>query len=596
MINPKQRKYKDLRGTDFANNDVKLYRSPNCINMWKNYKTGRIETRDGMTLKGAFGLQIYGLYFYDIMSSGSTVTKVIVHAGTKLYTWDNYPTTPVMSGESSTVTEIFTGMNVRESQSFVFNNIFFIKDGINYLEYNGTTVSEVVGTIPITANNRKPEGISYDTNGNVTAELYQDVNLLNPKRKNAFVADGTSTIYYLDTQGLDSASTYLMTATINGITKVEDVDFTVNRTTGIVTFGTAPTAPLTAGTSNVVITLSKTISGYADRIKKSTILTEFDKRIFFAGNQDYPNTLFHCELEDPRYVRDNAYYIEGLDLSPIKAIVPGNDVLWVLKEPNQTNTTIFYHAPTIDSIYGKIYPSQGANIATGCISTGINFSDDIVFFSNRGLEAITGNINSEKLLSHRSSLVDPKMIVDTNYSRAKIVEYNGYLLTLVNGHIYLADSRQRYTNELTGDMEYEWYYWELPNTITFIKEIKGNLFFGNATGQLFMYSGTTDNLTDIVSKWTTPKDNFGTDTLFKMTNKRGATADVSIKSATITVKYKKDNGSFITIGSYADTKGYIVFPIKAKKFKDIQLEFSSTTQWGIDSITLEAFDGSYVKR
>ncbi len=501
-----QRQYSNFRGVDFLNDNVALYRSPNSVNMWKN--NGKIETRPGVGLLGEFGLQIFGLFFFDVEDT----LQVLVHIGTKLYKWNNYPNKPIMSGEEATVTDLFTGMNPRESQSFIWNNILFIKDGINYLEYDGVEVKSIVGTIPITSRSRTPIGeVITDDNDLV----YQDVNLLQPKRKNAFVADGTSKDYYLDTKGLDSSSIYIMTAVVNGLTKVETIDFTVDRVNGIVTFNEAPNKPLQDGESNVIITLSKTISGYADRIKKCTILQEFDKRIFFSGNQDYPNTLFHSELEDPRYIRDTAYYQEGLDLAPINTIIGGNDSLWVLKEPNQANSSVFYHTPTIDYTYGKIYPSQQANISTGCISTGVNFSDDIVFFSNLGMEAINGQINSEKLLAHRSSLVDPKLINEINYNKLKLVEYKGYLMCLVNSKMFLADGRQVFTNELTGEIEYEWYYWELPNSITYIKEYKNNLFMGNTLGELFSLHGDKDFAkvenelkelvfveTDINSKWT----------------------------------------------------------------------------------------------
>ena len=342
------RNYTNFRGVDFANEKVELYRSPNAINMWKNYKNSEgqvLETRPGITLLGQLGLTVYGLFFFDINNNGVVTTQRIVHAGTKLYLWGD------------TLTELFTGMNLRESQSFVFNNILFIKDGLNYLEYDGVEVKEVVGTIPTTSIGRTPLG---ETSG--TDLVYQDVNLLSPYRKNTFIADGTTT-YYLDSQNIESA-----TVKVNGISLVELTDFTVDTAKGIVNFVVAPTKPDTDGVSNVEITYKKEIQGHKDRIFKSTILTSFDKRIFFAGNQDYPNTLFHSELEDPRYVRDTAYYQEGLDLAPIKALIGGNDVLWVIKE-----NTHFYHTPTIDSTYGKIYPSQQSNITLGCVSTGINF-------------------------------------------------------------------------------------------------------------------------------------------------------------------------------------------------------------------------------
>ena len=50
------------------------------------------------------------------------------------------------------------------------------------------------------------------------------------------------------------------------------------------------------------------------------MLAVFDNRVFFSGNQDYPNAIFHSSLEDPRYVSDLDYYNEGMDLAKVKAL------------------------------------------------------------------------------------------------------------------------------------------------------------------------------------------------------------------------------------------------------------------------------------
>lgn len=574
-VDTKSRVYQDFSGVDFSNEEVKTYRSPDSVNMWKNYNNALgkgIETRPGMTLLGEFNLKINGLYFYNIQN----ITQVLVHSGTKLYKWNNFPEKPL---SDSDLTELFSSMNIVESKAFIFNNILFIKDGINYLEYNGETIKEVEGTIPITTISKVPQG---------AGTTYQDVNLLTPKRKNSFVADGTSVKYELDTQEIDNSS---VVATVNGATMLENNGFTVDRKNGIITFTVAPTTPLTDGQDNVIIEFSKTISGNKEKITKCNLLTMFDNRLFFSGNQDYPNVLFHSELEDPRYVSDQNYYNEG-DLTPIKAIVQGNNSIWVFKEQNQSNATIFYHAPTIDYDYGKVYPKQQSNISTGCLSTGINFADDIVFLSNNGLEAINGELQAERLLAHRSSNVDKKMINETGYKNAKMVEYKGYLLILINGKIYLADSRQRFQNI---DVEYEWYYWELPNNITFMKEKDNNLYLGNDLGQLYILDGTTDNGEKINSKWSTPKDAFGYEAYRKTTNKNGCVLNTMIKNSTINVKTNTD-GVIEELGNYSDNKGYIVLKIKKKKWKKIQLIFSSDEPFGLFLCTLEVFIGGYLKR
>lgn len=569
-VETKSRVYQTFSGVDFSSEEVKTYRSPDSVNMWKDYnnETGKgIETRPGMTLLGQFPLQINGLFFYKVQDS----LNVLVHSGTKLLRWNNYPDKPVQT------TELFSSMNPAKSQAFVCNNILFIKDGINYLEYDGINAKSVEGTIPTTIHLSTPSG---------AGTKFQDVNLLTSKRKNMFVGDGKTLEYMLDSQNIDNSN---VVCEVDGETLVENIGFNVDRVNGKVIFNVAPSKA--DGTDNVVITFSKTISGEADKIKKCTILSTFDNRVFFSGNQDYPNVLFHSELNDPRYV--SKFYNEGNDFAKIKALIPGNNSIWAIKEQSQDSASAFYHEPTNDYDYGKVYPSQQANISTGCVSTGINFKDDIVFLSQYGLEAISGNIGNEKMLSHRSTNVDNKMINETNYKQAQMIEFRGYLLVLINSKLFLADSRQRWQG---NDIEYEWYYWELPENINFMKEYDNELYLGNSNGNIYKLLGTTDNGVSIHSKWSTPSDSFGYEAYRKTTNKRGCIANIMKKNSNIKVEVAIDGGLPEIVDTYSDEKGYIVCRIKKKKWKRIQLIFSSNEQFGLFLCTLEVFIGGYIKR
>ena len=553
------RKVDYFAGVDFSNNDTELARSPDSLNMWKNYKNGNtgIETRPDIELVSNHDNTIFGLFFYDV---GDARHKII-HCGTKLYDNDKV---------------IFTGMNLINSQSFIFNNIFYIKDGINYLEYDGETIKEVEGTIPTTSiGNAEGDGTTY-----------QDVNLLTGLRKNLRIGDGENKKFKLDTENIDSD--YVVTAKIGNLTYVQGSDFTVDVTEGSITFNTAPPAPTTDGQHNIEILFRKTIEGYRDRINKCTKLAMFDNRIFFSGNQDYPNAIFHSSLEDPRYVSDLDYYNEGLDLSPVKVMIPGNNALWVLKEPSQANTTIFYHNPVIDSEYGKVYPSVHSSITTGCVSTGINFNDDIVFFSDRGMEGISGDITTEQTLSHRSTLIDSKLLKEINYKSLILEEWEGYLLVIVDNKIYLADSRKRYQNGTS--IEYEWYYWEFSFNIT-CTAVKDGILYLCGNNSIYKLTKTDNNIT---SYWTTKHDDFKYPSYQKITNKRGGTAEV--KGDTISLYVRTDDNDFEKINDYENTKGYIVYRIKKKKWKKLQMKFSSTTSFSLKSYTLESFVGGYVKR
>lgn len=576
------RKYSNFRGVDFSNNEVASSRSPLALNMWKNYKDSEcIETRPGMELLGEFGNKIFGLFFFN----KNDTLHVLIHSGTKLLKWVNYPNKPVQTEE------LFVGMNIKESSSFIFDNILFIKDGLNYLEYDGESVSKVAGTIPMTSYYKNPDGSTSIDSDTDTDLVYQAVNCLTPLRRNAFIGDGESVNYQLDSIELDPTSEYLMEAEVNSTKMVENIDFSVDRKKGIVTFNTAPEKD-----SKVYIICSKKGKDYEERILKCNLLCEFDNRIFFAGNPDYPNAVFHCELNDPRYVRDTAYYTCGMDLSDIKAIIPGNGVLWVLKEINQNSSSLYYLTPTLDSQFDKIYPSVNGSISLGCVSTGINFNDDVVFFSNKGLEGISNSsLYSEQVLQHRSSLVDAKMLQESEYNNLKLSEYNGYLMCLMNSHIYLADSRKMFQNG-SNDTEYEWFYWELPKNITFIKEYRQNLYLGNESGELYILNGTTDNGLNISSYWTTPKDDFGYPSYSKTTNKKGNTADVKVMNNNSIHVDTIVDGTLKEKRILSDKKGYIAYKIKDKKFKNIQIKFSSNKPFGLYSCTMQGFIAGYIKR
>ena len=553
------RLYGGFRGCDFRGEDVDLLRSPNCLNVWKDYKDLEcIRTRPEIELLEAFTETIWGIFFYKV----SNTDMMIVHSGTKLY--------KIVNGEK---TELYANVNNAKSDSFIYNNYWYFKDGKNYLQYDGNEIKEVEGYIPTTSIARKPAG---------GGTIHEDVNLLSNYRINTFLADGTSKDFYLDAQGIDTD--------FKPIVKVNDAvvsNFTVDYTAGKIVFTTAPTVPLTDGQDNVSVQFKKTVQGYKDKINKCTLLQVFDNRVFFSGNKDYPNMIFHSSLDDPTYCSDLDYYNEGIDTAEVKGLVVGNNVLWVFKEPSQANTTVFYHEPTIDSEYGKIYPSTHSSISTGCIGKAINFNDDILFFSDRGMEGISGDITTEQVIAHRSSLVDRKLIAESNYKNMQLAEWEGYLLIFIDNKVYLADSRAMFEKET--HIEYDFFYWELSKNITCTCVHNGILYLGTSDGVYTL----TDNEANVESYWTTPKDKFNYPHKLKTTNKRGCTVEAT---GDISVYAKTEKKEFELIGTYENITDYFVSRIKRKKFKDLQLKFYSDKRFSLETASLEVFVGAYIKR
>ena len=555
------RVYSNFRGVDFRGEEINLVRSPDSLNVWKDYKeTESIRTRPEMELVETFDNTIYGIFFYKVGNTDIT----LVHTGTTLC--------KLVNGAK---TVLYTGLNPRPSSSFIYNNIWYFKDGINYLQYDGKEIGEVVGYAPTTTIGRKPSG---------GGTKYEDVNMLTGVRVNTFLADGESREYYLDSQGIDVD--FQPIVMIND-KEVDTAEYTVDTTNGKIIFNTAPEEPLTTGQDNVSVKFRKTIAGYRNRINNCTLLQVFDNRVFFSGNQDYPNVVWHCSLNDPSYCSDLDFYNDGLDLAEITGLVAGNNALWVFKEPSQANTTVFYHNPVIDNEYGKIYPSTHSSISTGCIGKAINFNDDISFFSERGMEAINGDVTTEQVIAHRSSLIDRKLVAESNYKNMLLEEWEGYLLIFIDNKVYLADSRATFTNE--NHTEYEWFYWEMSQNITCTKVHKGILYLGTNNG---IYT-LTDLESNVVSYWTTPLDKFKHPQHQKTTNKRGciteAKGDISLYARTEQTEWE-------LIGKHEKVTDYFTSRIKRKKFKDMQLKFYSDTRFSLETATLEVFIGGYIKR
>lgn len=547
--------YGSFRGVDFRGEEINLVRSPDSLNVWKDYKeTDSIRTRPGMELHTSFSAPVYGVFFYK--------EYMLVHSGTSLY--------KVTGG---TKTTIYTGLKAAASDSFIYENIWYFKDGQNYLQYDGTTIKEVEGYVPTTSIGRKPSG------GGTT---YEDVNMLTGRRINTFLADGISFDYFLDAMNIDTD--FAPIVKVDGEVVKE---YTVDYASGKITFTKLPLAPATDGQDNISVEFRKTITNYRNSILNCTLLQVFDNRVFFSGNKDHPNVVWHCSLNDPSYVSDLDYYREGMDSAQIKGLVAGNNALWVFREPSEANTNVFYHTPTIDEEYGKIYPSSHSSVTIGCTGKAINFNDDIVFFSERGMEGISGDITTEQSVAHRSSLVDRKLISEADYENMILAEWEGYLFVFIGNRAYLADSRASFTNE--NHIEYEWFYWQLEQRISSAKVNGGVLYLGTADGVYTL----TDNSCDVESYWVTPKDKFKYPHMRKTTNKKGCVAEAT---GDITIYAKTEKTDFELVGTYENVTDYFVSRIKKKKFKDIQLKFYSKTRFSLETITLECFVGAYVKR
>ncbi len=547
--------YGDFRGVDFSSDHTQVHRQrlAYAVNMFKDYQSGQgqaLETIAGfrrrVVLPGA--PVVYGIHHFRHRVDGEMKTKVLVHAGDRLYSWYNYPhsicveteksikleekhlapeeggqrtfkitldgnvaavrsiTKPgghhilaglyafdtssrvltvqgsdlnvgdalhvsFIEGELSEDDALFTRMNPRRSTSFVFNNRLYLIDGKNYLVYDGSTVSHVsdAAYIPTTYTTIVPSGENSDA-----GEEYEQRNILQPKFKHTFIADGESTEFYMNENELDGVSEVKVYGEVV-------TNYDVDTANGKITLKEAPQKPKDAGYpkgyAGIEITAEKAfksvsgVTGECDDIKElivnCTIATTFDDRVFLSGNPNYPNHIFYSGRSnitghiDPSYFPVGNKVLDGVGTAPITGMLAVADTLLVLKSDTQQDGSVYFHAPytTGDDLHPKEYSPTRGLAGIGCLGACINFLDDPVFISRLGVEAIGQlSVRYERAVEHRSSLIDAKL-VNLDLSGAVLEEWNGYLIVLVDGKIFMADSRQKYAHEI-GVPQYEWYYVE----------------------------------------------------------------------------------------------------------------------------------------
>lgn len=556
--------YSGFRGADFRGEEINLVRSPDCLNVWKDYKeTDSIRTRPKMALWQSFDDTVYAICHLK----NETKDMIIVHSGETLY--------KIVDGEKTVISDF---MEKGANRYFYYNGKFYFFDIHGFYECDGDTMKMVYPYTPTTSIGRKPEG---------GGTIHEDVNMMTSFRINTFFGDGESKDFYLDAADTIVSDADAIFAKVDGDPwEIASVGKDAKKG-WYVRFKTAPPAPQTDGQDNVSIEFSMLYGD--DKISPCTIFQVFDNRVFASGNPQYPNVVWHCSLDDPTYWSDLDYYEEGSDGSAVKGIVPGNNALWVFKEPSPDNVTAFYHVPTIDSEYGKIYPSTHSSIALGCVGKAVNFNDDIVFFSERGMEGVSSDVTTEQFVAHRSTLVDRKLLAEDGYKDMILAEWEGYLVVIMGNKAYLADSRGKFTNN--DHVEYEWFYWEFDKVINCANVIDGVLYLGTDDGVYTL----TDNVNAVESYWTTPKDKFNAPNKLKTTNKRGCIVEAKSEGE-IVVSVKVEDAEFEKIGTYSNILDYFVSRIKRKKWKDIQLKFYSPTRFSLETATLECFVGGYVKR
>jgi hypothetical protein len=481
-------------GADLSNgsNNVAKNRSPSCPNMIRS-EVGKVEQRGGISLVKTYPAQINGVHFLY----GAT-TKKLVHHGTKI------------SLDGDTPTELYATASDSISISKQINGKLWILDGLKYLVYDGTTITAVenTGTIPVTLIARAPTG---------GGTVLEPINLIQKSQTVKFAGLASVTVYYLPYAALDADTLIIKKLKVDGTfdTLVEGTHFTVNRTLGTITFGTAPGVSPITGEDNIWVTFAKTFSGYADRINKCDVSILYGMngardRLFVTGNPSLPNYDYYSQLNDPTFFGDINYGVIGQDSSKIVNYSIVNDYLVTHKDNAENdNNTNLRKGELINS--KAVFTSQGSYQTSGALAkySFANMENEPVYVTTeKNISAVTpSSVLGERFSQERSYYITRALEKETCLADSFGYVFDKFYFLACGSTIYVLDSLQYSVSKdrPLSHRQYECYYF--PNiSARILWEENGELHFGTADGKIkkFVARKADDEGVAISAWWDTP--------------------------------------------------------------------------------------------
>lgn len=500
----------DFFGCDFSSGATNIdpRRSPNCENMIRS-SPGRVRKRMGFTKTSAYGGRINGRYVLSGVD--------IIHAGTNLY-----------AGE----TLISSAMNDAFSAGKNFDKALYLLDGVHYYkvtESDGSfTVSNVSDDahVPRIVLNKNPDGTGGYT--------YEDINLLSDKWTESFyVGDKTAaaTVFQLSLENLDTTpvTAKILQADGSFVDKVETTDFTVNRTSGTVTFVAAPGKSPLEGADNVFITASKDRSESRSRITNCDtciVYGETGTRLFVTGDPNFKNRDFWSAQNDFSYFSDLAYSILGEDSERIVGYSIVGDRIAAHKS-GATGAVYVRTGSTVtdtDPLGNKVetFAFKTGNVITGhgaiAPHSFVPTDNEPLFLSSTGIFALTASdVTGERYVQSRSFYINPKLLAEPGIENAYACVHKDFYFIAAGNGVYVLDLLQKHfeNGEPYSNYQYECFYLTgVPARIVW--DNNGVLCFGTADGTVCSfntdestpesYQDTLDgtNYTPVKCQWETP--------------------------------------------------------------------------------------------
>ena len=483
--------FTDFLGVDYNNPlDVDGRHSPNMKNMIleSNYLKKRYGLKIKMHVDNA---PIYGIWNYDVPSDSQFAEIFIIHCGNKLYEVDKNFTIK---------SQIMTGLAENDSFGMFLGDKLVILDGLRAIVYGkygnsyGAQYMDQVAYEPTTTIGLTPAGIG--------GTHYESVNAMTQYRINEFLADGSSTEYHTDSYSISATSGDTKVWIMNNETGVWDLQdpstYTVN-TNNLITFNSAPPAPVVIGRDNVRIRFKSTTADQRNLINKCRFCAPFgyqgnNQRLFFSGNPEQPNVDWHSDLvasqPDPTYIPDDSFAVIGSQ--PIIGYLRLSDgTLAILKHLTDTDCSIYYRTSNASGQY-DIFPLLSGTKNVGCLSnyTCCNVENHAMFLGELGVfEAVTSSASStlERYADNKSYYINKKLLLENNLESAKAISIGSKYYLFINDKMFIADTSKSTLPKNGNVYQYEWFPCEWNTVVESVLRWNNQLIIGDDNGNIKMF-------------------------------------------------------------------------------------------------------------
>lgn len=345
---------------------------------------------------------------------------------------------------------------------FYFGSKVYIQNKTEYKSFDGTTLIDVAGYVPKIFIGTPPTG---------GGTAYENINLLNGKKHQTFNSNGIANAYTIAEQAVTSIDSVY----VNGVLKTLTTDYTVDLTTGIITFVAVPTV----GQDNIDIYWTKgtgsrsEVTGYSNAILFGG---KNDTRVHLYGNGT--NVITFSGLADgiPSAEYFPAFNTSSIGSSqfPITSIIKQYDRMII----SSTKASFYSEYDFTNGIASfPVYPlnDKAGNIALG---QGQLILNNPFIINSSVMEIIASGVRDERNIVNKSRRVQVALdmldlITALTFDYEELNEY----WLCVGNKVYIYN----YGNDT-------WYHYILADIPTSLISIDGKLYMGTSQGHIMEWA------------------------------------------------------------------------------------------------------------